>query len=77
MAILVVGIEWRLADPRSVAATPELRGLPWALLAILFPLALGAWTFCVTSTGKPTLKEDLIWAVLVGTLVYLGVFLLA
>jgi hypothetical protein len=77
MAVVVAGAEWRLADPHKIAATPELRGLPWALLAILFPLALGAWAFSVTGTGKPTFKEDLMWAVLAGTLVYLALFLLA
>ena len=70
IAPLVLAVEWRVADPRTIAADPELSAMPWAMLALLFPMALGVWTYEVTAEQVGEFKADLLRAVLAGTSVY-------
>jgi hypothetical protein len=77
IAAVVLGAEWSLADPAAVSANPDLRPLPWAMLCLLFPIALGVWAYEVTSQDVSQLKADFLWSVLVGTLCYAAVALYA
>ncbi len=67
VAVVVFAIEWRLLE--RVAAGPLERGLPWALIALMAPLALGVWAFEATSVGRPSFKGDGLWAILLATIV--------
>ena len=68
-ACLVLGVEWRFADPITVARDPELWPIPYSMLFLCFPLGLGVWAFEKTSRG-PSAKSDALWSVLAGTLTY-------
>ncbi len=70
IALIVFGIEWRMADPYVIASHPQLWPLPWSMLFMMLPVALGAWAFQVTSEGRPGFKVDLLRGVLAGTLAY-------
>ena len=74
-SLVVVGIEWRVADPIASAHSRDLAPTPWAMLALLFPVALGVWAYEVASHDKVDLKADLLWGVLIGTLCYVGISL--
>jgi len=74
---VVLGIEWSIANPSAVAASTDLGPLPWALLALLVPVALGAWAFEMTAAGRGSrFHPDYLWGVLLGTLCYVVVSLL-
>jgi len=75
IAAVVLGTEWSLVDPTVVSANPDLRPIPWAMLCLLFPIALGVWAYEVTSQDVSQLKADFLWSVLVGSLFYVGVAL--
>ncbi len=70
-ASLVLGLEWRFADPITVSADSELWPIPYSMLFLCFPFALGVWAFEVTS-ARASAKSDALWAVLGGTLVYVA-----
>jgi hypothetical protein len=72
VALIVFGLEWRFADPSSVAAHGERFAIPWAMAALLPVFALGAWAYEVTGRGGLDFKADLIWGVLIATLGYLA-----
>lgn len=77
VCLVVFAIEWRLADPNVVAADPALRPMPWAVLALLAPMALGVWTFELATRERPGPQADLLWGVLIASLGYVGALLLA
>jgi hypothetical protein len=71
--VLVLGVEWRVADPATIGMRRETAPLPWALLAVLVPVALGTWAYEVTSVDQRSpVKADLLWGVLAGTLCYVA-----
>ncbi len=76
VAFIVLGLEWRLAHPARIANDPDLWPTPWAMLFILVPVALGIWAFEATSQGRPGLKVDGLWGLLVGTLCYVALSIL-
>ena len=65
-AVVVLAVEWRLLE--RAAEGPLARGLPWALIALMVPLALGVWAFEATSEGRPSFKADGPWAILLATI---------
>ncbi len=75
ISAVVLGLEWRLADPETILSDPVLRITPWAMLALLFPVAIGVWTFEIAGKHRSAVKADLLWSVLVGTFLYLAVLL--
>ena len=75
ISTVVLGIEWRLADPDTILGDPVLRLTPWALLALLVPVSVGVWTFEVAGKHRSPIRSDLLWSVVGGTLLYLGVLL--
>ncbi len=75
-SLLVLGVEWRFADPAVVSADPELWMTPWAMLILSLPLALGVWAFEVSAPGGGGMKADALWSVLAGTLSYVALSLL-
>jgi hypothetical protein len=72
IALVVFGLEWRLANPNDIAAHADLYATPWAMLALLPIFALGAWTYEATGRGGGDTKGDVVWGVLVALTVYLG-----
>ncbi len=70
VAVLVLGIEWRLADPAAIASDPERFSVPWAMLAVMFPIAIGLWAFEANNVGGRDFRLDTLWGVFVGTIVY-------
>jgi len=77
LAVLVLGVEWRLAEPSVIAADPERWVIPWAMLAVMFPVALGVWAFESDKRRRHGYPLDLLWAVLVGTVSYCLIALVA
>jgi hypothetical protein len=76
VALVVLAVEYNIADPSMIAADERLAPLPFALLALLVPLALGVWTLTVSSGSQIRYKADFLWGVLFGTLCYVGVSLI-
>ena len=75
IAIVLFALEWRLMEPGRVAADPELRPMPWAILALLAPMALGVWAFELASRERRGFHADFLWGVLVASLAYVGALL--
>jgi len=75
IAVVLFALEWRLMDPGAIAANPELRPMPWAILALLAPMALGVWTFELAMRERAGFKADFLWAVLVASLAYVAALL--
>ncbi|MFT4569491.1 MAG: hypothetical protein ACI8TX_002557 [Hyphomicrobiaceae bacterium] len=72
IAVVVFGIEWRMADPYAIALDPQLWPLPYSMLFMMLPVALGAWAFEATSNGKPGFRVDALRGILAGTLSYVA-----
>jgi len=70
VAVLVLGIEWRLAEPSVVAGDPQRWAIPWAMLAVMVPVALGVWVFEGDKRRNLGFRLDLLWGLLIGTLSY-------
>jgi hypothetical protein len=51
--------------------------VPWAMLALLVPVAIGAWAFEVAAKHRSPVKSDVLWSVLCGTLAYMIVLLVS
>lgn len=73
IGLVVFGIEWRMADPYEIAVHPQLWPLPFSMLFMMLPVALGVWAFEVTSGGRPGFKVDALRGILLGTLSYVAV----
>ena len=70
IAAVVLFVEWSVADPARIAAHPELSPLPFALLAIMFPIGLVVWAMHASTGERYGAKLDFLWGVLVGTVGY-------
>ncbi|TFH21095.1 MAG: hypothetical protein E4H03_11160 [Myxococcales bacterium] len=75
ITIVQFALEWRLMDPGRIATAPELRPMPWAILALLVPTALGVWAFELATRERAGFKADFLWGVLVASLAYVGALL--
>jgi hypothetical protein len=73
IALVVFGLQWRFAEPSDVAAHRERFATPWAMMALLPVLGLGAWAYEVTGRARLDFKADVIWGVLLATTVYLAI----
>jgi hypothetical protein len=72
MSLLVLGIEWGLADPAVIAADPQRWPIPYSMLCMIAPMTLGIWAFENTSDGYGGFRLDALWSIVVGTLLYVG-----
>lgn len=70
VAVVVLGLEWRLAAPESIASDPERWPIPWAMLAVMFPVGLAVWAFEHDERRRGDARIDLLWGLLLGTLGY-------
>lgn len=70
LTLVVLGIEWRLADPHVLAQDADLWPVPYSMLCMLAPMALGLWAFEKTPDGYSGARLDALWAVVLGTLLY-------
>lgn len=77
IALVVYAIEWRMLDPQTVSADPNLRPMPWAILALLAPMAIGVWAFEIATRDRPGTKTDALWGVLGASLAYVITLLVA
>ncbi len=77
IALVVYAIEWRMLDPQTVSADPNLRPMPWAILALLAPMAIGVWAFELATRDRPGTKTDALWGVLGASLAYVITLLVA
>lgn len=70
MTVVVLSLEWHLVGSGDIASDPARSAIPWAMLALSLPLALGVWVFGTTSQGAKGLKLDALWALLLGTVLF-------
>lgn len=76
---VVLALEWRFADPATVATHPDRFATPWAMAALLPIFALGLWAYGVTAEEHPSkpggdFKVDVLRGVLAATVVYLAIY---
>ena len=75
--VVVLALEWRLADPNAVGGDPVRFAIPWALAALLPIFCLGLWAYHATSEGGKVVgdfKADALAGVCAATAVYLAVY---
>jgi hypothetical protein len=77
IALVVYAVEWRMLNPQTVSADPNLRPMPWAILALLAPMAIGVWAFELATRDRPGTKTDALWGVLGASLAYVITLLVA
>lgn len=75
---VVLALQWRFADPATVANDPVRFATPWAMAALVPIFALGLWAYGVTAEDHPQkpggdFKVDALRGVLAATCVYLAV----
>jgi hypothetical protein len=75
VAVVVFGVEWRMADPHVIAVHPQLWPLPLSMLFMMVPVALGVWAYEAVAEGNPGFKVDLLRGILGGTLGYVALSL--
>jgi|GEM_PF-1291102 hypothetical protein len=68
LSVLVYTIEWGMVSPLELAGDPQRMAIPWAMLSLSGPLALGVWTW--ETTGQSGTRLTVMWAALLGTVVY-------
>ena len=76
---IVLALEWRFADPATIATDPVRSVIPWAMASLLPIFALGLWAYRITAEQHPAkpdgdLKVDVLHGVLAATVVYLAFF---
>jgi hypothetical protein len=76
---VILALEWRFADPATVASDPVRFAIPWAMAALVPIFALGLWAYGATAAEHPPkpggdFKVDALRGLLAATCVYLAIF---